>query len=82
METKQPQTPPAEARENIMGTMEINPLLIKLSVPMMIYTPSFRSWSGIVFQCQLYHDLLQAVPCTRCIMSCNYLMIRKLFSKE
>ena len=36
METKQPQTPPAEARENIMGTMEINPLLIKLSVPMMI----------------------------------------------
>jgi len=36
VETKQPQTPPAEARENIMGTMEINPLLIKLSVPMMI----------------------------------------------
>ena len=36
METKQPQTPPAETRENIMGTMEINPLLIKLSVPMMI----------------------------------------------
>ena len=36
METKQPQTPPAEARENIMGTMEINPLLVKLSVPMMI----------------------------------------------
>ena len=33
VETKQPQTPPAEARENIMGTMEINPLLIKLSVP-------------------------------------------------
>lgn len=36
METKQPQTSPAEARENIMGTMEINPLLVKLSVPMMI----------------------------------------------
>ena len=36
METKQPQTPPAEARENIMGTMEINPLLLKLSIPMMI----------------------------------------------
>ena len=36
METKQPQTPPAEARENIMGTMDINPLLVKLSVPMMI----------------------------------------------
>ena len=36
METKQPQTPPAEARENIMGTMDINPLLVRLSVPMMI----------------------------------------------
>ena len=36
METKQSQTSPAEARENIMGTMEINPLLVKLSVPMMI----------------------------------------------
>ena len=36
METKQPQTSPAAARENIMGTMEINPLLVKLSVPMMI----------------------------------------------
>ena len=35
METKQSQTSPA-ARENIMGTMEINPLLVKLSVPMMI----------------------------------------------
>ena len=34
METKQSQTSPA-ARENIMGTMEINPLLVKLSVPMM-----------------------------------------------
>ncbi len=34
--TKQPQTSPAEARENIMGTMEINPLLVKLSIPMMI----------------------------------------------
>ncbi len=30
-------TAPAEERgENIMGTMEINPLLVKLSVPMMI----------------------------------------------
>ena len=27
---------PAQTRENIMGTMEINPLLVKLSVPMMI----------------------------------------------
>ena len=36
METKQPQTSPAQTRENIMGTMEINPLLVKLSVPMMI----------------------------------------------
>ena len=36
METKQPQTSPAEARENIMGTMAINPLLVRLSVPMMI----------------------------------------------
>ena len=36
METKQPQTSPAESRENIMGTMDINPLLVKLSVPMMI----------------------------------------------
>ena len=35
METKQSQTSPA-VRENIMGTMEINPLLVKLSVPMMI----------------------------------------------
>ena len=36
METKQPQTAPAQTRENIMGTMESNPLLVKLSVPMMI----------------------------------------------
>ena len=36
METKQSQTSPAEARENIMGTISINPLLIKLSVPMMV----------------------------------------------
>ncbi len=33
METKQAQP---TARENIMGTMDINPLLIKLSVPMMV----------------------------------------------
>ena len=26
----------ATARENIMGTMNINPLLVKLSVPMMV----------------------------------------------
>ena len=36
MKTNQSQTAPAEARENIMGTMEINPLLLKLSIPMMI----------------------------------------------
>ena len=35
METKQLQTQ-QPARENIMGTMDINPLLIKLSVPMMV----------------------------------------------
>ena len=35
METKQSQTAPA-AQENIMGTMAINPLLVKLSVPMMV----------------------------------------------
>lgn len=33
MKTKQAQL---TARENIMGTMDINPLLIKLSVPMMV----------------------------------------------
>jgi len=36
VENKQPQTAPADVRENIMGTMDINPLLIKLSVPMMV----------------------------------------------
>ena len=36
MKTSQSQTAPAEVRENIMGTMEINPLLLKLSIPMMI----------------------------------------------
>ena len=36
METKQPLSSPAESRENIMGTMDINPLLVRLSVPMMI----------------------------------------------
>ena len=36
MENNRPQTPPVMERENIMGTMEINPLLVKLSVPMMI----------------------------------------------
>ena len=39
MENKQPQTAPADVRENIMGTMDINPLLIKLSVPMMVSMP-------------------------------------------
>ena len=36
MENNRPQTSPVMERENIMGTMEINPLLVKLSVPMMI----------------------------------------------
>ena len=36
MKTNQSQTARAEVRENIMGTMEINPLLLKLSIPMMI----------------------------------------------
>ena len=36
MENKQPLSSPAGERENIMGTMDINPLLIKLSVPMMV----------------------------------------------
>ena len=36
MENKQPSSSPAGERENIMGTMDINPLLIKLSVPMMV----------------------------------------------
>lgn len=36
MENKQPHSVPAAVQENIMGTMEINPLLVKLSVPMMI----------------------------------------------
>ena len=34
MENKQ--TNPPTAQENIMGTMAINPLLVKLSIPMMI----------------------------------------------
>jgi Na+-driven multidrug efflux pump len=36
VENKQPLSSPAGERENIMGTMDINPLLIKLSVPMMV----------------------------------------------
>lgn len=36
METKENLASPGAARENIMGTMEINPLLVKLSVPMMV----------------------------------------------
>ena len=36
MENNRLQTSPVMERENIMGTMEINPLLVKLSVPMMI----------------------------------------------
>ena len=36
MENKHPSSSPAGERENIMGTMDINPLLIKLSVPMMV----------------------------------------------
>ena len=36
MENKQPHSSSAAVQENIMGTMEINPLLVKLSVPMMI----------------------------------------------
>ena len=34
MENKQ--TNPPTAQENIMGTMAINPLLVKLSIPMMV----------------------------------------------
>ena len=36
MKKNQTRTATAEMRENIMGTMEINPLLLKLSIPMMI----------------------------------------------
>ena len=36
MENNRPQTSPVMERENIMGTMDINPLLVRLSVPMMI----------------------------------------------
>ena len=36
MENKQSLSSPADGRENIMGTMNINPLLIRLSVPMMV----------------------------------------------
>ena len=36
MKTSQSQTAPAEVRENIMGTKEINPHLLKLSIPMKI----------------------------------------------
>ena len=36
MENNRPQTSPVMERENIMGIMEISPLLVKLSVPMMI----------------------------------------------
>jgi putative MATE family efflux protein len=36
VENNRLQTSPVMERENIMGTMEINPLLVKLSVPMMI----------------------------------------------
>ena len=36
MEKNQTRIATAEMRENIMGTMEINPLLLKLSIPMMI----------------------------------------------
>ena len=36
VENKQSLSSPAGERENIMGTMDINPLLIKLSVPMMV----------------------------------------------
>jgi putative MATE family efflux protein len=36
VENNRPQTSPVMERENIMGTMEISPLLVKLSVPMMI----------------------------------------------
>ena len=46
MENKQSLSSPAGERENIMGTMDINPLLIKLSVPMMV--------SMLVQACLLY----------------------------
>ena len=36
MENNRPQTSPVMERENIMGIMEISPLLVQLSVPMMI----------------------------------------------
>ena len=36
MENNRPQTSPVMERENIMGIMDISPLLVKLSVPMMI----------------------------------------------
>ena len=63
METKQPQTSPAQTRENIMGTMEINPLLVKLSVPMMISMLVQACYNVVdsVFVAQISEDALYAV---------------------
>ena len=63
METKQPQTSPAQTRENIMGTMEINPLLVKLSVPMMIsmLVQALYNVVDSIFVAKLSEDALNAV---------------------
>ncbi len=45
MENKQ--TNPPTAQENIMGTMAINPLLVKLSIPMMVSMLVQRCCSGV-----------------------------------
>ena len=63
MKTNQSQTAPAEVRENIMGTMEINPLLLKLSIPMMISMLVQACYNVVdsVFVAQLSQDALNAV---------------------
>ena len=64
MKEKQTTVSPASgARENIMGTMEINPLLIKLSVPMMIsmLVQALYNVVDSVFVSHVSEDALTAV---------------------
>ena len=62
METERASAAPS-ARENIMGTMDINPLLIKLSVPMMIsmLVQALYNVVDSVFVSQVSENALTAV---------------------
>ena len=74
MENNRPQTSPVMERENIMGTMEINPLLVKLSVPMMI-SMLVQALYNVVDSVFVSHVSENALPAVSLAFSLQNMMI-------